>query len=76
MDARSAPGEKLGMQLTLGSALRDIAAAAVSAVVLLTSIVSFASLMFSRALAAGAPTVRISAIVDAQISLIVDAVSA
>jgi hypothetical protein len=56
VDARSVPGEKLAQQLTFGTLLRDIAAAAVSAIDLLTSIVSFASLMFSGALAAGSPT--------------------
>jgi SulP family sulfate permease len=42
-------------RLTFGALSRDAAAGAVSAVVLLTSIVSFASLMFPGALAAGAP---------------------
>ena len=56
VDARTAPNETLGQPLTFGTLLRDIAAAAVSAIVLLTSIVSFASLMFPGTLAAGAPT--------------------
>jgi len=55
-DARHAPDEGRGLRLSVGSLARDLAAAAVSAVVLLTSIVSFASLMFPGALAAGAPT--------------------
>lgn len=40
----------------LGALARDLAAGAVSAIVLLTSIVSFASLMFPGAMAAGAST--------------------
>lgn len=56
MDTRPAPSEQLGAPLSAGALLRDLAAAAVSAVVLLTSVVSFASLMFPGALAAGAPT--------------------
>lgn len=48
-------GQSRSLRPTLGTLSRDLAAAAVSAIVLLTSIVSFASLMFPGPLAAGAP---------------------
>jgi SulP family sulfate permease len=56
VDRQRAPGERLVPRLTVGTLSRDLAAAAVSVVVLLTSVVSFASLMFPGGLAVGAPT--------------------
>ena len=55
MDMAPELGGGQTLRLTIRSLPRDLAAAAVSAVVLLTSIVSFASLMFPGPLAAGAP---------------------
>lgn len=55
MDTPWQPGAGPASQPTLGALSRDVAAGAVSAVVLLTSVVSFASLMFPGPLAAGAP---------------------
>ncbi len=56
VDTPRVPGDAPGRYLNVGALSRDLAAAAVSVVVLLTSVVSFASLMFPGALAAGAPT--------------------
>lgn len=52
----SEPADRPALQPTVGTLSRDAAAGAVSAIVLLTSIVSFASLMFPGPLATGAPT--------------------
>jgi SulP family sulfate permease len=56
VDSRPEPETRLAQRLNLGTLTRDLSAGAVSAVVLLTSIVSFASLMFPGGLAAGAQT--------------------
>lgn len=55
-ETRRAAGEQAGPPSALGALARDLGAAAVAAVVLLTSVVSFASLMFPESRAAGAPT--------------------